>query len=528
MIVIINLNHKPLKETIMKKILTLVIALASTCMTFGQMMKDTPVERRFHAMSENGKWMLSVDQGYIGILNTETDEYQEYCDGVTGYDLGMGNMVTNDGFLVGNIDGMPSILDIEKKEWKQLPVKEGDVYYSTANAITNSRKYIVGYIGNSKGFGNTKIEPVIWTMNSDGTYGEYEKLPYPEKDFTGVAPIYILPNCISEDGTVIAAQLMRQDNECLPMVYRKAEDGTWTYEVYDKGLCEEGLEFPEFPTEEPAVPSYYDYMSQEEANAYKQDSIEYEDSLWAYTIGESTEMPTYWPDPKYYMTEDNLNQYNEAWNNYVAISDEYSKKLRDFRNFYYEHVTPNFYGQNAVWLSTNGKYYATTCVKGWYGTVGDAALFTVDETLKAHDYEDGLYGYCVTNDGDFFVSDLGTAYVYPANSTEKITLIDWLKSKGETEAAEWLSKRGTGTAICSGDGRVISGFYGAPGSYSSWIIRLDYIPTGITDVNTAENTGNVKVYDLQGCFIKEAPAANATDGLAKGIYIINNKKVIVK
>lgn len=507
----------------MKKILTLVIALASTCMTFGQMMKDIPVERRFHAMSENGKWMLSVDQGYIGILNTETDEYQEYCDGVTGYDLGLGNMVTNDGFLVGNIDGMPSILDIEKKEWKQLPVKEGDVYYSTANAITNSRKYIVGYIGNNKGFGNTKIEPVIWTMNSDGTYGEYEKLPYPEKDFTGVAPKDILPNCISEDGTVIAAQLMRQDNECLPMVYRKAEDGTWTYEVYDKGLCEEGLEFPEFPTEEPAVPSYYDYMSQEEANAYKQDSIEYADSLWAYTIGESTEMPTYWPDPKYYMTEDNLNQYNEAWNNYVAISDEYSQKLANFRNFYYEHVTPNFFAQNAVWLSTNGKYYATTCKKDY--VVGDAAMITIgDESMELRDYLDGSNGYCVSNDGDFFTG----AGVYAAGSDTRTSVAEWLRAKGETAAADWLSERTEGTVICSGDGRVLSGWTGAAGAYTSWIIRLDYIPTGITDVNTAENTGNVKVYDLQGCLIKEAPAANATDGLAKGIYIINNKKVIVK
>lgn len=45
---------------------------------------------------------------------------------------------------------MPSILDIEKKEWKQLPVKEGDVYYSTANAITNSRKYIVGTLVTAK------------------------------------------------------------------------------------------------------------------------------------------------------------------------------------------------------------------------------------------------------------------------------------------------------------------------------------------------------------------------------------------
>ena len=154
----------------MKKLLFLAMTMLSTCFMSAQIMKEIP-GLRYHAMSENGKWMLSVDNGYIGILNTETDELQEYCDGVTGYTLGMGNMVTNDGFLVGNIDGAPSILDIEKKEWKQLPVKKGDTY-SSANAITNSRKYIVGYIGNSNGFGNTTIEPVIWTMNSDGTYAD--------------------------------------------------------------------------------------------------------------------------------------------------------------------------------------------------------------------------------------------------------------------------------------------------------------------------------------------------------------------
>ena len=508
----------------MKKLLLLVVTLLSTSLMSAQTMKELP-GLRFHAMSENGKWMLTVEQGWIGILNTETDDFQQYGGGDIGYDLGMGNMVTNDGFLVGCIDGKPAILNIEKQEWQELPVRKGDTFYSAANAITNSRKYIAGFIGTDKGFGNTKIKPVIWTMNSDGTYGEYEDLPYPEKDFTGVAPIYILPNCISEDGTVIAAQLMRQDNECLPMVYRKAEDGTWTYEVYDKGLCEEGLEFPEFPTEEPVEPSYYNYMSQEQADTYRQDSTEYADSLWAYNIGESTEMPTYYPDPKYYMTEDNLNLFNEAWENYVIKSDEYSRLLTDFRNFYYEHVTPNYYGQNAVWLSTNGKYYATTCKKNY--TLGDAALFTIDETLKPHDYEDGLYGNCVTDDGDFFVSNTATAYVYPANSTEKVTLIDWLKSKGETEAAEWLSDRETGTAICSGNGRVISGFYGVPENYTSWIIKLDETPTGITGIEQSGNS-HVKAYDLQGRIVAEGEYNEARNNLKRGIYIINGRKVVVK
>lgn len=72
-------------------------------------------------------------------------------------------------------------IEYRKQEWQNLPVRKGDTFYSMANAITNSRKYIVGYISTEEGFGLTMIKPVIWTMNSDGTYGEYEDLPYPEK-----------------------------------------------------------------------------------------------------------------------------------------------------------------------------------------------------------------------------------------------------------------------------------------------------------------------------------------------------------
>lgn len=522
MIVIINLNHKPLKQTIMKKILTLVIALASTCMTFGQMMKDIPVERRFHAMSENGKYLASVDQGYIGIYNSETDEYKTFENpDEGGYDLGLGNSLTNDGYLCGAMYGAPAILNIETGEWTRLPMAAGDGF-SNANAMTESHKYVIGYTQTNNEFGHTNIIPILWTQNEDGTYTR-EELPYPEKDFTGVAPKYILPNCISDDGTVIAAQIVLwNSNECLPLVYRKTEDGTWTYELYDKGLCEEGLEWPEFPTHEPEVPNGYDYMTEEALAKYKNDSTAYEDSLWQYQIGEIDVRPTYWPDPKNYMG-DMLDEYNEAWNTYVEEYGIFDEKLSTYRSFFYENVKSNFFTQNAVWLSPNGKYYATTYKKDYI--VGDAALITIgDENMELRDYHDGSNGYGVSNDGDFFTG----AGVYAAGSDTRTSVAEWLRAKGETAAADWLSERTEGTVICSGDGRVLSGWTGIPGAYSSWIIRLDYIPTGITDVNTAENTGNVKVYDLQGCFIKEAPAANATDGLAKGIYIINNKKVIVK
>lgn len=125
------------------------------------------------------------------------------------------------------------------------------------------------------------------------------------------------------------------------------------------------------------------------------------------------------------------------------------------------------------------------------------------------------------------MSDLSTAYVYPSNSTEKVTLIEWLKAKGETEAAEWLSDRETGTAICSGNGRVISGFYGAPGSYRSWIIKLDETPTGITDIEQSGNS-HVKAYDLQGRIVAEGEYNEVRNNLKRGIYIINGRKVVVK
>lgn len=131
----------------MKKLLLLVVTLLSASFMSAQTMKEIPVQKKFHKISENGKYMITNDQAYVGIYNTETDEFDEYYDGITNYEVGKGNIVTNDGFLVGAVDGMPSILDIENKKWTPLGLKEGDALYSQANAITPSHKYIVGNVG---------------------------------------------------------------------------------------------------------------------------------------------------------------------------------------------------------------------------------------------------------------------------------------------------------------------------------------------------------------------------------------------
>ncbi len=52
--------------------------------------------------------------------------------------------------------------------------------------------------------------------------------------------------------------------------------------------------------------------------------------------------------------------------------------------------------------------------------------------------------------------------------------------------------------------------------------------TGIEDIFAGEENGPVDVYNLQGVLLKSnVDPANATEGLAKGVYIIGGKKVAV-
>lgn len=51
----------------------------------------------------------------------------------------------------------------------------------------------------------------------------------------------------------------------------------------------------------------------------------------------------------------------------------------------------------------------------------------------------------------------------------------------------------------------------------------DTTPTGINQVETVKQSLHGKVFNLNGQFV-----GTSTEGLAKGIYIVNGKKVIIK
>lgn len=56
----------------------------------------------------------------------------------------------------------------------------------------------------------------------------------------------------------------------------------------------------------------------------------------------------------------------------------------------------------------------------------------------------------------------------------------------------------------------------------------DQTVTGIDTVETADGSDIVTVYDITGTQVRRAAASEALDGLAKGIYIVNGKKHVVK
>lgn len=58
---------------------------------------------------------------------------------------------------------------------------------------------------------------------------------------------------------------------------------------------------------------------------------------------------------------------------------------------------------------------------------------------------------------------------------------------------------------------------------SSINIAFNYDATGIRDMQASENAKDKKVYSISGQYL-----GKTTDGLKKGIYIVNGKKIVIK
>lgn len=177
-----------------------------------------PEAANFTALSNNGEWATakgvndenSSMNAYPYLVNVSTGELTKLWDNDMDY-IGAWD-VTDDGqVVVGDLDNMPAIYDVNSGDWKEL-YTDSNINYGTARSVTPDGKYIAGY-GSIGVFGNDDyVElPLLWEKQSDGTYryvNVYNELKgFPTKDRMGNSCTMVRISMISDDGNVMCGAM---------------------------------------------------------------------------------------------------------------------------------------------------------------------------------------------------------------------------------------------------------------------------------------------------------------------------------
>lgn len=163
----------------------------------------------------------------------------------------------------------------------------------------------------------------------------------------------------------------------------------------------------------------------------------------------------------------------------------------------------------------NGKSYSTAksnTIKYSKGT-----QYTINLPENVHITSASFAGYANEDNKTCYLAELGGSsfgsdlYVFPSRSTDSST---------KTQFDVTLGTSATGTlTFTSGDAQA------------AWVITLKGIKassTGIHGITTAPAGSKGNIYDLSGRVIKKQATTADLASLSKGIYILNNKKYVVK
>ena len=163
----------------------------------------------------------------------------------------------------------------------------------------------------------------------------------------------------------------------------------------------------------------------------------------------------------------------------------------------------------------NGKSYSTAksnTIKYSKGT-----QYTINLPENVHITSASFAGYANEDNKTCYLAELGGSsfgsdlYVFPSRSTDTST---------KTQFDVTLGTSATGTlTFTSGDAQA------------AWVITLKGIKassTGIHGITTAPAGSKGNIYDLSGRVIKKQATTADLASLSKGIYILNNKKYVVK
>lgn len=279
-------------------------------------------DAQVQAISPDGKTIVSEWGGTISLYDTASGELLgAYGDADMPYSYGLGNPFADDGTFVGSTNLGAAYL--KNDMWTQLnvPSTEFDTY---AWGISPDAKIIVGIVGLVPvSIDDQEIPmkvPAYWERQNDGSYSDYHLLPYPSVDFTGRVPQYVTAVYVNNDYTIYG-QVVDYSGSMVALIrYTRNADNEWEYTVYNDLINPDHIVFPELPAQ-PEWVNPEDYMTEEEIDAYNEGV-----QNWNWESGD--EYPVYTD----YMTEQELAAYEAAMNEYNQANDTYMEAFNAFND----------------------------------------------------------------------------------------------------------------------------------------------------------------------------------------------------
>lgn len=480
----------------MKKILFLAGAALTAGSIFALEPKVYP-GMAFCGVAPDGSLAVSTLEYIVSVVDLVSgNEYSSTEDEMIY--TGSGNFISNTGKVVGS--KMETAAVWQNGSWNTI--ESATAYESSyANGITREGTRIVGSVApQGSNINGLMLVPCYWDMNSDGTYGDVNLLPYPDKDFTGRVPQYVTALGVSEDGNTIIGQVQDYSGMVVqPIMYTQDDKGEWTYTLLQNSLYHpEGFVLPADPGDCPDVfPE--DFMTEEELAAYNQAVDDYftkqaqlvypepqqfmsDEEFAAYMAALDQYYETWenYPDERDYMTEEEYAAYEKAVADYYELQaslvypeyadymteeeyaayteakkavDEWDEKWMEFAQAFGElcEIVPNYVFNN-VQMMANGSKFATTYAKGDFFSGYEYTPYVFNLT-------DGTYTPCpadlnlivssITDDGSLLAQKPGDwefpiaqAYIRPADSNVFEPIHSYLASKNES-LGQWITENMT-------------------------------------------------------------------------------------
>lgn len=530
----------------MKKIYISAVALCMATVAAAQSDYRTPtiMEDAFAIkISGNGEYIVAQDIfGATHIYNTTTGDVKDY----DVYYPGDGNCIADNGTAVGqSIDGSVAVVlrNGRASAFTNLGM-------SSLNAITSDGLRACGYMTRDDG---AMQVPFYCDIAENGLIGKAVPLPYPDKDFFGDRPQYVSAVCISEDGKTISGMVTDATGFfSYPIIFRQDENGSWTYATPTEKLFNpDNIPVPTFPKDDMGTaPQVYEFMTPDKRKEFIEAYEKYLET------DNSADNPM--NDLSYYMTETDLQDYNDAIEayrkkqlEYYAEIDEYWIKMNSIGRY------QRFGGMMSI--SPDGNLMAVSL-----GITGSESATDIYDSFEPYlfDTVSGSFQRIDTSVSNLLVSQImgdGTlvavtaptafftynAYIWTPDSDDFMAFTDYIETYNpdifpwmednlgqdgiigyDPETAEPIYGFYITTGMISFDADMTTFAGGIPsGNFFSYYYKD--VPNGVEEIVPETEETVFEVFDINGFRILTTSEKERIYNLPKGIYIVNGKKIIL-